>query len=432
MVKLNSKLPKRTIPQPRDQSPWVYRKIMDTDLKDKIIEKVEDIFAWVRSIRRDLHMYPELGMEEFRTSEMIGKYLEELNIPFKKGIANTGVVGLIEVDGAETTVALRADMDALPITEENDVIYKSKNRGLMHACGHDAHVAIQLGAARLLMEMKDKLTSNVKLIFQPAEESVGGALPMIKAGVLKKPKVDLIYGLHIDSGQECGIVSLKYGVSQASVDTFAITVSGKTAHGAHPASGVDAILIAGHIITAVQSVVSRNIPATESLVISIGKINGGTKENIVAGKVVMEGTIRSLSKVNRDYALEKLKDIVTNIPKSFGGAGSLNVSQEYCKLLNNDQVLGFIEKNAVGLVGKENVVKYKTSSMGGEDYGFFLNEVPGAFFKVGTKNEEKDITSVAHNCTFDIDEDGMKIGIAMQTLNVLDSNSVLDELKGDN
>jgi amidohydrolase len=398
-------------------------------LKNEVLQYVDEIFGWMQSIRRDLHMYPELGMEEHRTSKMICKYLEELGIQYESGIANTGVVGLIKVENPASTIALRADMDALPITEQNNISYKSKNVGLMHACGHDAHVAIQLGTAKLLVKMKDKLKSNVKLIFQPAEESVGGALPMIKEGVLKNPDVDLIFGLHIDSGQKCGIISLKYGVSQASVDTFKITVHGKSAHGAHPASGVDAILIAGHVITAVQSVVSRCIGATESLVISIGKINGGSKENIVADKVVMEGTMRALNPEIRDIAVNKLKKIVNSISESFGGQGDIDVSHEYCSLKNNDFVLKYIERNAENFIGKENIIKYKTPSMGGEDYAFFLNKIPGAFFKIGTKNEEKGIVDIAHNCNFNIDEDAMKVGIVMQALNVLNADSILGELK---
>jgi amidohydrolase len=398
-------------------------------LQNEVLQYAEEIFEWMQNIRRDLHMYPELGMEEHRTAEMICNHLKELGIPYEKGIANTGVVGLIEAKNATSTVALRADMDALPLTEENNVSYKSRNEGLMHACGHDAHVAIQLGAARLLTKFKNKLKTNVKLIFQPAEESVGGALPMIKEGVLDNPKVDLIFGLHTDSIQECGVVSLKYGVSQASVDTFKITISGKSAHGAHPASGIDAILIASHVITALQSIVSRSIGATESLVITIGKINGGTKENIIAGSVVMEGTMRSLDSKVRNTGLKKLKNIVSSISESFGGKGIVDVSQEYCSLKNNDSVLKYIENNGKIFLGKENIVEYKAPSMGGEDYAFFLNEVPGAFFKIGTKNEAKGIVDIAHNCNFDIDEDALKIGVVMQTLNVLNAEEILEKLR---
>ena len=393
--------------------------------KNCVVKKAEEIFEWVRGIRRDLHMHPELGMKEYRTSEMICKHLEELGIPYVKNIANTGVVGLIEVDNAIGTVALRADMDALPLLEENDVEYKSTIEGLMHACGHDAHVAIQLGAANVLISMKDKLKVNVKLLFQPAEESVGGALPMIKEGVLKKPDVDIIFGLHTDSEQENGTVSLKYGVSQAFVDTFRIIVLGKGGHGAHPDSTIDTIVIAGYILTAIQSILSRNICATESAVITIGKINGGTKENIIAEKVTMEGTIRSLNSKVRDTVVGRLEKLVSNISESFGGKGKLEFSSEYCALENNNSVLKYIEENAEKYVGVNNIVKYSTPSMGGEDYAFFLKEIPGAFFKIGTKNIEMGIVNVAHNSNFDIDENCLITGVVMQCLNVLNIDEII-------
>ena len=250
---------------------------------------------------------------------------------------------------------------------------------------------------------------------------------MIKEGALKNPDVDYIFGLHTDSGQETGIVSMKYGVSQAAVDTFKIKITGKSAHGAHPASGVDAIIIAGNIITAVQTIVSRNISANDNLVITLGTIKGGDKENIIAEHVVIEGTMRSLSSAVRDHAVKRLNEIVQNTAKAFGGKGEVDINQEYCSLVNNDKVISYIEKNAVNLVGKDNVVIYETPSMGGEDYAFFLREVPGAFFKFGTKNDNKNINAPAHNCFYNIDEESMKTAVAMQVLNVLN----IEELKQD-
>ena len=386
---------------------------------NKVNNAVEDSFEWIKSVRRELHMYPEDGMKEFRTADIICLKLDELGIPYKRNIANTGIVGFIEAENPRGTIALRADMDGLPVLEENDVDYVSRNRGFMHACGHDAHVAIQLGTAKVLKHGFTDMPYNVKLIFQPAEESIGGALPMIKEGVLENPKVDCIFGLHVEDTEDVGTVSVKYGVSQAAVDTFTIHIKGRGAHGAHPVDGVDAILIAAHVVTAIQSIVSRNVDAHESVVISIGKIAGGTKENIVADSVIMEGTMRTLSEEVRNYAAERLEEVVKSTAKAFGGTGEIDIRSEYCCLDNDNSVVSYVKDNAVKLLGGENVITAVEPSMGGEDFAFFLKSIKGAFFKIGTRNIESGISSPAHSSTFNIDENALKIGTAMQVLNIL-------------
>ena len=387
--------------------------------KNLILSKAKNILPWLKEIRRDFHMYPELGMEEFRTSKKICEYLDEMKITYKSKIANTGVLGYIDIPGATKTVALRADMDALPLQERNDVPYKSKIDSKMHACGHDVHMAVQLGAAKILTEFKKDLKCNVKLLFQPAEENVGGAVPMIKEGVLKNPDVDAIFGLHVSSQYESGEISFKYGVAQASSDCIEIVITGKSAHGAHPDVGIDAILIAGHVITAIQSIVSRTVRGTDSLVITLGTINGGCKENIIADRVVMSGTMRSTDSEVRKKAIEQLQSIVCDLSKSFGGNGEVTITQDYCSLINDNEMMKFVDSNAIELVGKENVTPYKMPSMGVEDFAFYLRKVPGAFFRIGICNEGKGITMPAHNNYFDVDEDAMVLGVAMQVMNVL-------------
>lgn len=382
---------------------------------NRILELAKEISSWLSEVRRNFHMYPELGMEEFRTQKKICEYLDEFGVSYKK-MANTGVVGEIKIGNNFKTIALRADIDALPILEKNEVSYRSKNHGVMHACGHDAHTTILLGVARILSEKKDELKVNVRFIFQPAEETVGGAKPMIKEGVLDD--VDAIFGLHVSSLIEKGTIEYRYKQMNASSDDIAIEVHGKSAHGAYPGDGVDAIVITAQLITAMQSIVSR-IDARDSAVLTIGMIEGGKAHNIIADSVKLTGTLRTLDTKIRDLVKEKLKFLVETLPVSMGGKGLLKVKKGYSSLINDDKMVDLVRKSAADILGNENVFEKAKANMGVEDFGYYLEKIPGAFFYLGVKNEKKGITASAHNEYFDIDEDALCLGVAIQILNVL-------------
>jgi len=383
--------------------------------KNKILELAKEISPWLSRVRGDFHMYPELGMKEFRTQRKICEYLDEFGILHKK-MAKTGVVGEIKGKNALKTIALRADIDALPILEKNDVSYRSKNHGVMHACGHDAHTAILLGVAKILSEQKGELGVNVRFIFQPAEETVGGAEPMIEEGVLDG--VDAIFGLHVSSLIEKGSVEYRYKQMNASSDNIEIEVQGRSAHGAYPGEGVDAIVITAQLITAMQTIVSR-IDARDSAVLTIGKIVGGTAHNIIADSVKLTGTLRTLDPQVRELVKEKLKVLVDTLPVSMDGKGILKIGRGYSALINDDKMVELVKKNAVDILGIENVLEKEKANMGVEDFGYYLEKIPGVFFNLGVKNEKKGIMASAHNEYFDIDEEALHLGVAIQILNIL-------------
>jgi len=386
----------------------------------------KEIEDWLIEVRRDFHKNPELGMEEYRTSERIIEYLEEMGIEYKRGVAKTGVVGIIRGGQKGKTVALRADMDALPIEDKKNLDYKSKISGKMHACGHDAHMTILLGAAKILNDMRNELKGNVKLFFQPAEETLGGAKPMIQEGVMDNPKVDAVFGLHVAPEIPVGKIGIKYGKMNASSDSIKILIHGESTHGAYPHSGVDAIMISGHIITALQTIVSRNIDPRNSAVVSLGIIKGGTQGNIICDRVEMIGTVRTLDPSTRNRVLENIKRIVTNISTSMGGRGEVIIEEGYISLINDNPMVKIVEDNAKALLGDEGVKIIEEPSLGVEDFAYFLQKAPGAFYRLGCGNIEKGIVYDGHNSLFDIDEECLTIGAAMQvenTLRILNNDS---------
>lgn len=388
--------------------------------KDDLWKQAYALKPWLVNIRRDFHRHPELGMEEYRTRDQIVHYLQEMGIPYKNGIANTGVVGLIEGAKCGKTVALRADMDALPITEENEVDYKSTIPGNMHACGHDAHMTVLLGVARLLNECKEHLPGNVKLLFQPAEETVGGAKPMIQAGVLENPRVDAVFGLHVAPEIPVGEIGLKYGQMNAASDTIYLTVKGYNGHGAYPHTGKDAIVIAAQVITALQTIVSRNVDPRQSAVISIGVIQGGTQGNIIADEVKMTGTVRTFDLNVRELVLQRVEEVLNYTTRSMGGDYAFELGDDgYIALINDNNMVDIVRNSGEALLGRENVTQIDIPSMGVEDFAYFAAAVPSAFYRLGCRNETKGIVYSAHTGRFDIDEDCLPIGVALQVQNAL-------------
>ena len=378
---------------------------------------------WLQALRRELHQNPELGLEEHATARRIQKWLDELGIEHVDNVGQTGVVGLIRGSSAGNAngraVALRADMDALPLQDGKDVPYRSQVAGKMHACGHDVHMTVLLGAARLLAERREEFSGLVKLIFQPAEETVGGAQLMIADGVLEDPPVEAIFGLHVDPGIEIGSVGVRYGQRNASSDTVTLTIHGRSGHGAYPAGSVDAIVVAAHVVTALQSIVSRNIDARRSAVVSFGTISGGTQGNIIANRVQLVGTVRALEPGIRSLVLERVREIAEGVAAGLGGTAEVDVESGYDPLINHDQIVDIVRGNIVRLLGEEHLVVRPSPNMGVEDFAYYVSRVPGAFFSLGVRNQAAGIVHPVHNELFDADEDCLPLGAAVQALNAL-------------
>ncbi len=383
----------------------------------KLVKKYEEE---VIKIRRDLHKHPEVGFDLARTSKKVANILNELGFEVKTEIGKTGVVGIIEGNNDGPTIALRADMDALPMEEKTDLDFASVEKGKMHACGHDGHTAILLGVAMVLAEIKDKLRGNVKLIFQPAEEGPGGAEPMIEDGVMDAPKVDAILGLHIWLEMDAGKVGVKKGPLFASIDEIDIKIKGDSSHGASPHQGVDAITTAAEVINSLQSIVSRKIDPIDSAVVTIGKIEGGYVRNVIADEVNLEGTIRALNPEVRKQLEDEIRKKVKNICLASDADYEIDYRHMYPPLVNDKDITDLVKENAIKVMKSENVIDVKEPTMGGEDFAYFLKEVPGTFFLLGGRNEEKGITAAHHNTHFTFDEDIMTDGIEIMIKSVLD------------
>ncbi|HAS73087.1 MAG TPA: amidohydrolase [Clostridiales bacterium UBA8960] len=378
-----------------------------------IQELIDGIYDEIVAIRRDLHQHPELGQEEFRTQQIIEAFLEKEGILFER-IADTGVLGLIHGRGPGKTVGLRGDIDALPIQEEIDLPFKSIFDGKMHACGHDAHTAILLGAAKILNAIRDTFTGTVKLFFQPAEETIGGAKRMVEAGCMENPKVDHVIGLHVFPRLPAGTIEVKYDKMNASTDSVKIEIEGKSGHGAYPHDSIDAIVIAAHVITALQTLVSRTISPVESVVLSLGTIKGGVKGNVIADHVSIKGTLRTLDEDQRKLAKQTIEQIVTKTAEALGGAGTVSFQEGYRALVNDDEVVRVIETTGRRLLGDANVFVAKTPSLGAEDFSFFLEKATGAFYNIGCGNEAKGFVYKGHHPKFAVDEHALKVGMLMQ------------------
>ena len=374
------------------------------------------------NLRETIHMYPEDGFSEFTTSKIIIEELDKLGIKVQKNVAKTGVVGLIEGKYPGKTVLLRADMDALKIQEQADVEYKSKIDGMMHACGHEGHVAGLLGAAMILNELKDNLHGNVKLVFQPAEERDGGALPMIEEGVLENPKVDAAFAAHLWGYLNEGEVHLKEGPMMASPDIFNIKVIGKGGHGAVPQESIDPIVITCQIVNSLQTIVSRKINPLDPVVITCGRIQGGDCHNVIPNEVELEGTIRTFNEETRNWVPKVMEDLIRGITTSQGAAYEFKYEPKYPALINDKYMTSFAKESLKKVVGEENVFDLKEPNMGGEDFAYFAQKVPSAFIFVGIANNKSEPV-IHHNPYFKWDS--KNVGILAQSL----SQIAIDYLK---
>jgi amidohydrolase len=380
-----------------------------------IKERVDSLFEEMVMIRRDFHRHPELSGTEIRTGKKICEYLDKWNIDYETGYAGTGIVGFIRgKKGSGKTIAVRADIDALPILETGDYDYCSVNEGVMHACGHDVHTTILLGMGRILKEMEDELEGNIKLFFQPAEEAIGGAERMINDGCMEDPKVDHVIGLHVMPNVPIGKVELRYGKLNGNSGMVKIVINGKSGHAAYPDTAVDSIAIAGNVLTSLQMVVSRNVSPLNSVVLTFGKIFGGEKANIITDRVEIVGTLRTLDTQTRKNVKGIIKRTATMVAEGLGGSAEVIFNDGYIALINDDQVLKVIEETASVLVGEENIVFKEFPSMGGEDFSYFAEKVPSAFYHLGCGNVALGTTEPLHNRNFNVDEECIRIGMLMQ------------------
>jgi amidohydrolase len=380
-------------------------------LLEKIRSLSETYSKETIELRRHLHANPELSYEEFNTAKFVAAKLRSYGIDPQEGIATTGIVALIKGKNPDKkTVALRADMDALPIEEANQVPYKSTRPGVMHACGHDVHTSSLLGTAKILSEIKDQFEGTVKLIFQPGEEkNPGGASYMIRDGALKSPVPDSMIGQHVMPLVPVGKVGFREGMYMASSDEIYLKVIGKGGHGAAPELAIDPIVIASHIIIALQQIISRNASPKQPTVLTFGRIIGEGATNIIPNEVNIAGTFRALDEEWRASGLEKIKKMAEAMAEGMGGKCEVTISHGYPYLENNPELTRRIRHAAEEYVGKENVVDIDLT-LGSEDFAYYSHVVPASFYRLGTRNESRGITSYVHTPTFDIDEDALKIG----------------------
>ena len=370
----------------------------------KVRQKADHIEDKMILLRREFHQQPELSNQEARTSALILDVLKELNLDIQENLAGRGLVGLLRGDHPGPTIGIRADMDALPIQEKKESSYRSVVPGVMHACGHDVHMASVLGSAVLLSSFRDQLEGNVKFIFQPAEERVSGAKKMINAGVLKNPDVSAIIGFHVYPLLPTGVVGIKYGVMMASSDLFSIQIYGKTGHAAKPHLSVDAILVSAMIINAVHHIISQQIDPVHPAVISIGMIRGGTAENIISDHVEMRGSIRAVTNEIRNTIAQRIEDITRGITDGLGARYRFHFEPGSPPLDNDPEMTKLVEKAAGEILGHDKVQQLEEPSMGGEDFSHFIAEIPGTYFRIGTGNSEKDTCHYLHSDLFDVDE----------------------------
>ncbi len=384
--------------------------ISQTDqLKSDIDELVPDLIA----TRRDLHQHPELAFEEVRTSNIVAQRLRKLGIQVQPGVARTGVVGLLRGEAGRAgakTIAIRADMDALPIYEMNDIDYRSTSDGKMHACGHDGHTSILLAVADILSKRRSELAGNVKFIFQPAEECIGGAKPMIDEGAMQG--VDAIIGLHLASEYPVGRVGVRAGSVYASADKFVLTVKGKGGHAARPEMSVDPIVIAAYIITALQTLISRETSPFDPAVITVGRVEAGTAFNIIPQTAELHGTMRAFGKEQREKLLRRIGEVAGGVASAMGGSCDVQIIDGCPPCTNDPAVTEVVHKAATASVGEDRVDSGReVMTTASDDMAYFLDAVPGCYFIVGARNEEKGASYPHHHPRFNVDEDALPVGV---------------------
>jgi amidohydrolase len=367
------------------------------------LDEAQALFEYTRTLRRDFHQHPELGFQEIRTANIVAKELAGLGLEVKTGVGHTGVVGLLEGQPPGGVVLLRFDMDALPIVEENEKDYTSINQGVMHACGHDGHTAIGLTVARLLNKHRNELAGTVKLVFQPAEEGLGGAEAMMADGVLQEPKPDVTLSLHVWNEKPVGWVGIVPGPVMAAADTFHVKITGKGGHGAVPNLVHDPILAASQVVNALQTIVSRSVSPLKSAVVSVGAIHGGEAFNVIPSTVEMKGTLRTFEAQVRDRVIERFHQVVENVCQAFDCQAEIEIKSITPALVNNPHVTSRVQRVASSLLPADQL-DFQTTTMGSEDMAFMQQQIPGCYFFIGSANKEKHLDAAHHHPRFDFDE----------------------------
>lgn len=368
----------------------------------------EELVAW----RRDFHAHPELAYKEIRTSNIVAAHLDRLGYEVRRGVGGTGVVGLLPGKGAGKTLMIRADMDCLPIHEENSVDYVSTQPGCMHACGHDGHTAVLMMLARKLAQRERSFAGNIKLVFQPAEEGGNGALAMIKDGALQDPPVDHAIGLHLYNNLPVGKIGLCAGPIMAGIDELHITIEGVGGHAAFPQQTVDPVVVSAHVITALQTIVSRNVDPLKAAVVTIGMLKAGDAFNVIPGKAEMKGTVRYFDPALGEQIPALVERIIRGTTEALGAKYELQYTRLAPPVVNNAEAAEFIRQVSTEIVG-ESMVHFNERLMGSEDMSYFLNEVPGCFFFVGSSNAERGLVHPHHSPRFDFDESAMEMGVTV-------------------
>lgn len=376
---------------------------------DWIKEQSEELQEELVELRRDFHAYPELGFEEHQTSRKVEEYLQNLGLKTER-VAGTGVVAMIEGHEDGPVLMLRADMDALPIQEENTVAYASTNPGVMHACGHDAHMAMLMGAAKILSENKELIKGKIKLVFQPNEENAG-ALPMIEEGVLDNPKVDATVGVHIWTPLPSGVVGISAGGVMSGLYIFRIRVKGYGGHSGYPETAIDPIIAASDIVLSSQRILTREISAMRPITLTFGQINGGTKANIIPDEVILEGSIRTLYDDSGDPPIYRLERLANDVAKTHGCECEISWVRENIPLINDETMTEYMKRTAIEVVGEDNVIPYW--SMASEDFSEFTARIPGVFLFLGTGNEDLGTHFPHHNPRFNVDESVLHLGVEL-------------------
>jgi amidohydrolase len=363
--------------------------------------------------RRRVHQHPEMGFEEVQTAALVAERLAALGLEVRTGVARTGVVGLLRGARPGRTLLLRADMDCLPVDEATGAPYASKTPGRMHACGHDGHVAMLLGAAECLAARRDRLAGAVKLVFQPAEEGPGGARPMIEAGVLESPRVDAAFGIHLLNDYPVGTVALRPGALMAATDRISLVVRGRGGHGAAPHQTIDAVLVAAHVVTALQAIAAREVAPAVPVVVTIGTIHGGFRYNVIAPEVELTGTVRSFDAALRKELPGRIERIARGVAAAFGAEVTAEYDFGYPATVNEPGMTALVREAAAQVVGAAGVVGDMTPLMGGEDMSYFLEAVPGCFAFIGSANAARGLAHPHHSPRFDFDEAALPIGVQL-------------------
>lgn len=380
---------------------------------DPILSRAEDHRGRIVEWRRALHRIPELARQEEKTSGLVADLLEEVGLEVREGVGGTGVVGLLKGANPGHVVALRADLDGLPVTEETGLPFASVHEGRMHACGHDGHMAMLLGAARVLADVREELHGQVKFLFQPAEEEgqTGGAAPLIEAGVLENPKVDFVFGLHVWPNLETGRIGYRPGPLLAATDTFYLVVKGRGGHGAKPHEAVDPVVVAAHLVVALQAIASREVDPLDPFVLTVGKLQAGTVHNVIPAEARLEGTLRTLNPETRRTLQERIERIASGVTAAYRATYDLRLEEGYPVTITDPTATERAVEVLREVFPGDAVVEVPPT-MGGEDFSRYLERVPGSFFFLGTGNEAEGLTAPIHSPHFQVDEEALPLGTA--------------------